>query len=164
MTKCNQKRPALKRLRRQAVEVDFQGGTMTSDGGLLLLREVENRLNLISRAAQIIPDPRDPLYTSHTQIEMLTSRVFGIAAGYEDGNDHQDLRHDPAFQVAAGRTPAENNYETDYPLASPSTLSRFENRVSSKTCLQLHELLVDVFLESFEPPPRRNHSRLRRHG
>ena len=97
MTKCNQKRPALKRLRRQAVEVDFQGGTMTSDGGLLLLREVENRLNLISRAAQIIPDPRDPLYTSHTQIEMLTSRVFGIAAGYEDGNDHQDLRHDPCL-------------------------------------------------------------------
>jgi len=159
MTKRNRKqlarkRPALKRLRRQAVEVDFDGGTMTSDGGLLLLREVDRRLGLISRIDQLIADPRDPLYTDHPQAEMLTSRIFGIAAGYEDSNDHQQLRHDPAFQVAAGRTPAENNYDEDtYPLASPSTISRLENRVDAKTCLKLNESLVDIFIESFQEPP-----------
>jgi hypothetical protein len=154
MTKCKPKRPALKRLRRQAVEVDFDGGTLTSDGGLLLLREVDRRLDLISRIDNAIPDPRDPLYTLHPQTELLTSRIFGIAAGYEDGNDHDTLRHDPAFQVAAGRTPAENNYDSDqYPLASPSTHSRFENRIDSKTIFKLHEVLVDTFLDSFDQPP-----------
>ena len=159
MTKCKQKprsrkRPGLKRLRRHAVEVDFQGGSMTSDGGLLLLREVDRRIGLISRIDRIIFDPRDPLYTTHLQAEMLTSRIFGIAAGYEDANDHHELRRDPAFQVAAGRTPAENSDGDDAsPLASPSTISRLENRVDEKTCFELNELLVDIFLESFQEPP-----------
>jgi hypothetical protein len=154
MTKRKRKRPALKRLRRQAVELDFEGGTLTSDGGLTLLREVDRRLDLIRRVDQAIPDPRDPFYTAHPQAEILTTRVFGIAAGYEDANDHDTLRHDPAFQVAAGRTPAENNYDQDhYPLASPSTHSRFENRVDSKTIFKLHEVLVDTFLDSFDEPP-----------
>jgi hypothetical protein len=159
VTKRNRKRTdrkqaSLKRLRRQAVEVDFDGGTMTSDGGLLLLREVDRRLGLIARIDKLIADPRDQLYTAHDQAEMLTSRIFGIAAGYEDANDHQQLRHDPAFQVAAGRTPAENNYDDDaYPLASPSTISRLENRVDAKTCLKLNELFVDVFIDSFQEPP-----------
>ena len=91
MTKRSRKRSALKRLRRQAVEVDFDGGTLTSDGGLLLLREVDKRLGLIDRIDQVIPDPRDPLYTAHPQAEILTSRIFGIAAGYEDANDHDAL-------------------------------------------------------------------------
>lgn len=154
MTKRKRKRPILKRLRRQAVEADFHGGTLTSDGGLLLLREVDRRLNLIARIAQAIPDPRDPLYTAHSQAEILTSRIFGIAAGYEDGNDHQQLRHDPAFQVAAGRTPAQNDYSDEhYPLASPSTHSRFENRIDAKTIFALHEILVDTFLDSYDEPP-----------
>ncbi|MEM9366758.1 MAG: transposase [Planctomycetota bacterium] len=156
MTKRKRKRRALKRLRRQAVEVHFDGGTLTSDGGLSLLREVDQRLNLIPRLAEAIPDPRDPLYTSHTQQEILTSRIFGIAAGYEDANDHQTLRHDPAFQVAAGRTPAENDYSQESgntPLASPSTHSRFENRITSKEMFTLHEILVDTFLDSHDEPP-----------
>lgn len=155
MTKCKRRRPALQRLRRQAVDVDFDGGTLTSDGGLLLLREVDQRLDLIRRIDQAIPDPRDPFHTSHPQAELLTSRIFGIAAGYEDANDHLQLRHDPAFQVAAGRTPAENNYQEDqhYPLASPATHSRFENRIGSKTVVKLHEVFVDIFLESFDEPP-----------
>lgn len=154
MTKCKRTRPTLKRLRRQAVEVDFEGGTLTSDGGLVLLREVDRRLDLIHRVAAAIPDPRDPIFTVHPQAEILTSRIFGIAAGYEDANDHQQLRHDSAFQVAAGRTPAENDYQDEHsPLASPSTHSRFENRVDSKTIFKLHEVLVDTFLDSFEEPP-----------
>lgn len=165
MTKCNPKRhnkkrpkrnrPSLMRLRRQAVEVDFDGGTMTSDGGLLLLKEVDRRLQLIERLDKLIPDPRDPIYTAHPQAEILTSRIFGIAAGYEDANDHQQLRHDPAFQIAAGRTPAENNYDDDaYPLASPSTISRLENRIDANTCLKINELFVDIFMESFTEPPQ----------
>ncbi|HRX80395.1 MAG TPA: IS1380 family transposase [Pirellulaceae bacterium] len=155
MTKRNLNRPVLKRLRRQAVDVDFDGGTLTSDGGLVLLREVDRRLDLIRRVDQAIPDPRDPNYTAHPQAEILTSRIYGIAAGYEDANDHMQLRHDPAFQVAAGRTPAQNDYsgDEDYPLASPSTHSRFENRIDSKTIFHLHEVLVDTFLDSFAEPP-----------
>ncbi len=154
VTKRKRKPSTFKRLRRQAVEADFDGGTLTSDGGLLLLREVDQRLDLIRRVDQAIPDPRDPLYTAHPQTELLTSRIFGIAAGYEDANDHEQLRHDPSFQVAAGRTPAQNNYQDDhYPLASPSTHSRFKNRVEAKTIFKLHEVLVDTFLESFDEPP-----------
>ena len=146
----------LKRLRRQAVEVDFNGGTLTSDGGLVILREADRRLDLIRRIEQAIPDPRDPLYTTHTQTEILTSRIFGIAAGYEDGNDHETLRHDPAFQTAVGRTPAENDYSEDnanVPLASPSTHSRFENRVDAASMFRMHEVMVDTFLDSFAEPP-----------
>jgi Transposase DDE domain group 1 len=153
MTHRTQKKIALKRLRRQAVVAQFNGGTLTSDGGLLLLREADRKLRLIERINQAIPDPRDPRYSTHLQAEMLTSRIFGIAAGYEDGNDHQQLRHDPAFQVAAGRTPAEMKYDASSPLASPSTLSRLENRVDAETCFKLHGVLVDTFLDSFEVPP-----------
>jgi len=154
VTKCKPKRPVLKRLRRQAVEVDFKGGTLTSDGGLVLLREVDRRLDLIRRIDLVIPDPRDPLYTLHPQAEILTSRIFGLAAGYEDANDHQQLRHDPAFQVAAGRTPAQNKYDDDLqPLASSATHSRFENRIDQQSIFKLHEVLVDTFLDSHDVPP-----------
>ena len=155
MTQRKRKSPALKRLRRQGVEVNFDGGTLTSDGGVLLLREVDQRLDLIRRIDAAIPDPRDPLYTAHPQAEILTSRIFGIAAGYEDANDHANLRHDAAFQVAAGRTPAQNDYANDehYPLASPSTHSRFENRIDEKTIFALHEVLVDTFLDSYQQQP-----------
>ena len=156
MTKRNQKRSGLKRLRRKAVEVDFNGGQLTSDGGLLVLREVDKKLNLIARINQAILDPRNPIYTTHSQAEILTSRIFAIAAGYEDANDQQQLRDDPAFQVAAGRTPKidrDSSDEEDPTLASPATHSRFENRISSKENFKLHEIFVDTFLDSFDNPP-----------
>ena len=154
MTERKQVQPELKRLTRQAVDVDFDGGTLTSDGGLVLLREVDRRLDLIRRIDEAIPDPRDPLYTSHPQSEILTSRIFGIAAGYEDANDHQQLRHDAAFQVSAGRTPAQNEYDDEHgPLASPSTHSRFENRIDARVIFKLHEIFVDTFLDSYDEAP-----------
>ena len=154
MTQRKRNTATLKRLRRQAVELDFDGGTLTSDSGLLLLREVDRKLNLLDRISEAIPDPRDPSYTVHPQVQLLTSRIFGIAAGYEDANDQLQLRHDPTFQVTAGRTPAENDYEGEHsPLASPSTHSRFENRVDSKAIFKLHNVLVDTFLDSFDQPP-----------
>jgi hypothetical protein len=156
MTKRNPKRPGLKRLRSKAVEVDFKGGRLTSDGGLLLLREVDRRLNLIHRIDQAIVDPRDLNYTTHSQAEILASRIFAIAAGYEDANDQQQLRDDPVFQVAAGRTPKidpKSSDEEDPTLASPATHSRFENRVDSKAIFEMHEILVDTFLDSYDSPP-----------
>ncbi|WP_164104192.1 IS1380 family transposase [Candidatus Laterigemmans baculatus] len=148
MTKRTRRRAAFKRLRRRAVEVDFQGGTLTTDSGLLLLREADRKLGLIDRINAAIPDPRDLRYVAHPQREMLVSRIFGIATGYEDGNDHAQLRYDPAMQVAAQREP-----DAAIRLASPSTLSRLENRVDSKTMFALHEILVDTFLDSYDEPP-----------
>ncbi len=149
MTKCKPKRQKLKRVQKRAVEVDFNGGTLTSDSGIVLLREVDQRLNLIDQIDAAIPDPRDPRYIVHQQCTLLMSRIFGIAAGYEDGNDHQQLRDDAAFQLAANKTPGEE----DATLASPSTLSRLENRIDSKTIFKLHKVLVDTFLDSYAQPP-----------
>ena len=148
MTKCKRLRPALKRLRRRAVEADFEGGRLTSDAGLLLLREVDRKIGLIDAVNEAIPDPRDPRYVIHQQRELLAQRIFAIAAGYEDENDHEQLRHDPALQVAAEREP-----EEDLPLGSPSTLCRMENRISRKTIARLHRVLVDQFLASYDRPP-----------
>ncbi len=91
----------LGRLGRQSVDVDCKGGTITTDAGLLLLREVDRKLDLIRRIDKAIPDPRDQRYVTHKQRQMLTSQIFGIAAGYEDGNDHANLRNDAVFQVVA---------------------------------------------------------------
>ena len=154
MTQRKRNQLALKRLRRKDVQADFTGGTITTDAGLLLLREVDRKLNLIQRVAQAIPDPRDPIYTTHTQTEILTSRIFGIAAGYEDANDHQQLRHDPSFHTAAQRSLEESPDDENYiPLASPSTISRMENRIDKKTCFKLHEILVETFLDSYDEAP-----------
>lgn len=153
MTQRTRSGVALKRLPRHAVHASFDGGTLTSDGGLLLLRQADQRLRLIERIDQVIPDPRGPRYTTHPQAEMLTSRIFAIAAGYEDGNDQQQLRHDCAFHVAAGRVPAATHDQETSPLASPSSHCRLENRVSAETCFRLHEVLVDTFLDSFDTPP-----------
>lgn len=148
MTKCTRRRPSLKRLRRRRVEADFDGGRLTSDGGLLLLREVDRRLGLVDAANAAIPDPRDPRYITHEQRELLAQRIFAIAAGYEDENDHEQLRRDPALQVVAEREP-----EQEQPLGSPSTLCRLENRVSRRTIARLHQVLVDQFLASYDEPP-----------
>lgn len=148
MTECNSKKLVLSRVGRRSMEVDFEGGRLTTDAGLLLLQEVDRQVGLLDGVNQAIPDPRDPRYITHEQRELLAQRILGIAAGYEDGNDHQTLRDDPALQVAAGRMP-----EEDSPLGSPSTLCRLENRVTRQTIWRLHEVLVEQFLDSYSEPP-----------
>lgn len=135
-------------LGRREVVLDFAGGWLTSDAGLLLLREVDRRLGLLDAINAVIPDPRDPRLTIHEQRELLAQRIMALAAGYEDGNDHQTLRGDPALQTAVGRVP-----DVERPLGSPPTLCRLENRISRATHLRLHEVLVEQFLHSFEQPP-----------
>ena len=149
MTQRKRTRGELKRLRRRSIEVDFEGGSLVTDGGVVLLREADRKLDLLRRANDAILDPRDPRYVTHSQLQMLKSRVYGIASGYEDGNDHEQLRNDPAFLVGADVNPEEGHA----PLASPATLSRLENRATSKDAMRLHEVLVDTFLDSYDEPP-----------
>lgn len=148
MTKCNTDGIDFTRLGRRQVVADFLGGRLTSDAGALLLREVDRQIGLLDAINECIPDPRDPRYTIHDQRAMLTQRIVSLALGYEDLNDQQTMRVDPALQTAARCSP-----EEDEPLASPSTLCRLENRITRKTLVRLSAVLVNQFLDSYDKPP-----------
>ena len=149
MTECNSEPLVFSSLGRRPVLADFNGGRIVSDAGALLLREVDRRLGLIDRLDAAIPDPRNPALITHAQATLLRQRVFAIAMGYEDGNDHQTLRDDPLMQLVSGR-----GIDPEEPLASPPTLCRMENRVARKTLFEVARVLVEVFIASHrEPPP-----------
>src|SRR5262249_5175415 len=112
------------RLGSRRVEADFTGGSLTSDAGALLLRQADKRLGLLDALARAIPDPRNQELICHSQRCLLAQRIFGIALGYEDLNDHSTLRDDPFWQALAERAP-----DPQTPLASAPTLCRLENRV-----------------------------------
>ena len=95
------------------VEVDFDGGEVSSDAGVLFLRETESDIGIINKVTGAIVDNRHPSYVKHEVVDLLTQRVFQIASGYEDGNDSNDLSNDPIFKISCGKLPA-----TDDPLAS----------------------------------------------
>jgi len=135
-------------LNRKIIQADFNGGSITSDAGALLLRELDKRIGLTEAISSCIPDPRHPLYTVHQQRTMLAQRIFGIALGYEDLNDHQSLRNDPLFQIIS-----ERGIEDDQPLASPPTLCRLENRVSRKALARISEVFVETFIRSYKKAP-----------
>ena len=112
-------------VQRKKVTLAFDGGRLSSDAGVLLLREVERELGIAERLAACVTDRRDPARIDHTVIEMLKTRMFAIAAGYEDADDCDALRHDPVFKMAVGRAS-----ETGEPLCSQPTMSRLENAPS----------------------------------
>ena len=145
MTKCNIKSIAFTRCKRRKVVADFGGGEITSDAGVLLLSQVDKNLRLTKRIASKFNDPRSKGKCDHSIRDMLRQRVYGLALGYEDLNDHTTMRKDTAFQTAVGR-------DTD--LASNSTLCRFENSATEKMCWQISQELVQVFIESFPKPPK----------
>jgi len=91
------------KFKRRKIEAGFDGGDVSSDGGLLLLREVDRKLGLLKAVAQTLPDPRNPALVQHTSEHLLRQRVFGICQGYEDLNDHDVVRDDLALQTALGR-------------------------------------------------------------
>jgi hypothetical protein len=134
---------------RKKVSVGFDGGLLSSDGGVLLLRDVERRLGLAARLAQCMRDKRNPESILHTVEEMLRLRMFAIAAGYEDADDCDALRHDPMFKMALGRAP-----ETGDPLCSQPTMSRLENAPSRIEIARLMAAMVDQFCASYRRPPR----------
>jgi hypothetical protein len=147
-TDCNSRSIFFTPLRRRQLLADFNGGKITSDAGALLLREVAAKSKLFQRMAGAVPDPRNPELIEHEQQTMFAQRVLGIACGWEDLNDHHGLRIDPLMQVAT-----ERDADEEHPLASPATLCRLENRISHGSCAKLSELLVELFIESFDQPP-----------
>lgn len=148
MTDCNRDPLHFSTLGSRTVVADFQGGRLTTDGGALLLRQVAQSSGLFDALDAVIPDPREPALVIHDQRAMIAQRILAIALGYEDLNDHQDLRTDPALQLAAGELPEEQR-----PLASPPTLCRLENRIARKTLVAMAEVLLDQFLASHASPP-----------
>jgi Transposase DDE domain group 1 len=155
ITECNQSSFGFKACGAREVVARFDGGTISSDAGGLLLRQTDERLNLLPRLAQCFLDGRDQDLVEHSLEQMLAQRVYGLALGYEDLNDHEQLRNDPMFGVLAGRADQQA-------LAGKSTLNRLElgsgvrDRYKKITFWKdaVDELLVQVFLESYEQAPQ----------
>jgi len=156
MTECTQSQFQFAPHFSRQVVARFDGGQMTTDAGGLLLRETDLRLNLLSRFAQCFVDRRNPLLTRHSVRELVAQRVYGLALGYEDLNDHEQLRHDPMLRLLAGKPHLEEE-----PLAGKSTLNRLElndgaaSRYSKITYWRdaIDELLVEIFVEAHAAPP-----------
>ncbi len=128
------------------MEADFSGGAISSNGGIQLLAQVDRRLGLTGSVARSLEDSRRQASCDHRLVDLLRQRVYALALGHEDLNDHGELRHDPALQTAAGRLEA---------LASPSTLCRLEQRVGRETAVAVHEVLFEQFVAAHPTPPRR---------
>jgi hypothetical protein len=141
--------PGLSLVAGKEVVARFDGGRLSSDGGLLVLREIERRLGVADRLAACIEDPRDAASTVHTLADIIRFRLLMIAAGYEDGNDATGLRTDPVFKMALERLPSARD------LCSQSTISRLENLPGKRTLLRLGRALVDLYCASFRQVPRR---------
>ena len=130
------------------VHLSFDGADYSSDGGALLLCEVEKQLHLLDNMAAAISDERDQRYIKHKVYEMLLQRVSQIACGYEDANDCNTLRDDAIFKMIAGRLP-----ESDEALASQPTQSRFENSITRRELYKLTEVFIENFINSYESEP-----------
>jgi hypothetical protein len=155
MTECNQSSFGFEACGSREIVARFDGGTISSDGGALLLRQTDQRLKLLPRLAECFLDGRNPHQVEHSILEMLSQRIYGLALGYEDLNDHEQLRKDPVFAVLAGRQ------ELEEPLAGKSTLNRMELGAGVKDRYKkitfwrdaIDELLVKVFIESQQKAP-----------
>jgi hypothetical protein len=155
MTECTQSGFGFEACGSRQIVARFDGGTISSDGGAFLLRQTDKRLNLLPRLAACFLDGRNQLLVAHSVVEMLSQRVYGLALGYEDLNDHDQLRNDPVFGILAGRE------DLDEPLAGKSTLNRMELGTGTKDRYKkitfwkegLDELLVNLFIESHQSPP-----------
>ena len=145
MPNCTSDFPLFGRVGRRDLSAEFCGGAITSDAGMLLLRQADRRLGLIDSVASVIPDHRrDPRAAKHSVANLLRQRVFGIACGYEDLNDHNRLRRDAGVTAALGRI--EDG-------ASAATFSRFERHWDRDTAWAVHALLIDHFVASFDEAP-----------
>jgi hypothetical protein len=133
---------------RKKVNADFSGGVLTSDTGVLFLREVEKGIGVIRRLAAVLSDQRHQSYIDHSYKELLSQRIYQIACGYEDANDCNDLKSDPAIKSACDRLPL-----TGADLASQPTMTRLENSASRTDLYRMARALVDTFLDSYKSPP-----------
>lgn len=133
---------------RRQILGQFDGQRITSDAGGLLLREVDRHLGLIDALDHCILDPRDPELITHRQRSLLAQRIYSIALGYDDLNDHQTLRNDPLLQILC-----QDRLSVDQPLASAPTLCRLENRVDRAALVKISQVLVETFIASHKQPP-----------
>src|SRR5512134_2391795 len=140
--------PGLSPVSGKSVVARFDGGELSSDAGVLALREIETRLGIADRLAACIDDPRAPEQTIHSLAEIIRFRLLMIAAGYEDGNDATALRLDPVFKMALDQAPSGRA------LCSQSTISRLENLPGKKALLRLGRAMVDQYCASFRQVPR----------
>ena len=145
MTNCSTRTASFSPLKSKKIECDFTGGKITSDAGVLLIREIDKKISLTEKIARLIPDRRNPSYTTHSVLQMVRQRVYGLALGYEDLNDHNELRRDGAIQTAIG-------FEQE--LASSPTLCRFENQTNREVAVGINRILVEQFIESFKSAPK----------
>lgn len=144
MPNCTASEIDFGRLGRRVVEANFLGGSISSDGGLMLLKQVDRRIGLSKAASAALLDPRDPDRIRHSLRDLIAQRLYGICCGYEDLNDHDRLRHDPLMQTAVGK--AEE-------LASSPTFSRLETRATRRDAVALNKVLVEQFIASFTTAP-----------
>jgi hypothetical protein len=140
---------ALPSIERKKVTAAFDGGRITSDGGVALLCLAERRLGIADKLAAAIVDPRNPAQITHSIADMLRARMFAIACGYEDANDLASLRQDPAFKLACGRLP-----DTGDDLCSQPTMSRLENLPTRSDLRAMLGVMVDLYCASYATAPR----------
>ncbi|MGA6966398.1 MAG: IS1380 family transposase [Xanthobacteraceae bacterium] len=141
--------PGLSPVQGKAVVARFDGGQLSSEGGLLALREIERRVGIADRFAACLKDPRMPEKVVHRLAQIIRFRLLMIAAGYEDGNDADALRRDPMFKLALDRLPWGED------LCSQSTISRLENLPDRRALLRLGRALIDQYCGSFRTVPKR---------
>lgn len=134
---------------RKKITAAFDGGRLSSDGGVLLLAGADRRLGLVDALARLSPDRRSPAPITHEVAAILRARVFAIACGDPDADDLDHLRQDPAFKLACGRRP-----ESGAALASQPTISRLENAPDLRTLLRLGRAMVDLFCRGHHRPPK----------
>ena len=133
---------------RKKVTAAFDGGRMTSDGGVMLLAAAERRLGVAGRLARLIADPRNPALVTHSVADILRARMLAIACGHEDADDLDHLRTDPGFKLACGRLP-----DSGRDLCSQPTVSRWENAPTLREVVRLTYAMVDLYCASYPRPP-----------
>ena len=145
MPKCTEKLFQYQAFDRRKIELSFTGGEVSSDGGAMLLRQVDKKLGLIAELDKAIKDPRNPNLITHKQKDLLKQRIFALALGYEDLNDHDTLRRDLVLQTAL---------ERDEELASSPTLCRLEGRFDREAAVEMTKVFVEQFIASFKEAPK----------
>jgi hypothetical protein len=133
---------------RKKITAAFDGGRITSDAGVMLLGQAERRLGLADNFAAVIADPRNPLLITHSLASIFRARILAIACGYEDADDLDHLRKDPAFKIACGRLP-----DTGNDLCSQPTMSRWENAPTLREIVKLGRVMIDLYCASYAAPP-----------
>lgn len=139
MPKCTADQMSFGRLGRREIEADFEGGALSSDGGLMLLRQVDRRIGLSKAVAGALHDPRNQDLIVHEMRDLVAQRLYALCCGYEDLNDHAALRNDPLMQTAVGKSDE---------LGSSPTLCRLEKRATRSDVVALNRVLVEQFIAS----------------